>query len=196
MLIIQNGTLIDPEGQRTFRGDIWIKDGQIARIIEREEEKAAEVQDGAEIIDAAGLLAGPGLIDTHVHFRDPGFTYKEDILSGGQAAKKGGYTGIVLMANTKPCVDNEETLSYVLARGKETGIRISSCATVTKGMQGKELVDMESLKEAAGFTDDGKPLLSGELVEEAMDRAVEAIAMMVQGDCAGAMNHYNKKVER
>lgn len=80
---------------------------------------------GTEIIDATGLLAGPGLIDTHVHFRDPGFTYKEDILSGGQAAKKGGYTGIVLMANTKPCVDNEETLSYVLARGKETGIRIT-----------------------------------------------------------------------
>ena len=181
MLIIRNGTLIDPEGQRTFRGDIWIKDRQIARIVEREEKEAglseggqeaeAEVPDGTEIIDATGLLAGPGLIDTHVHFRDPGFTYKEDILSGGQAAKKGGYTGIVLMANTKPCVDNEATLSYVLARGKETGIRISSCATVTKGMQGKELVDMESLKEAAGFTDDGKPLLSEELVEEAMRRA-------------------------
>ena len=84
MLIIQNGTLIDPEGQRTFRGDIWIKDGQIARIIEREEGKAAEVPDGAEIIDAAGLLAGPGLIDTHVHFRDPGFTYKEERRTGSE----------------------------------------------------------------------------------------------------------------
>ena len=183
MLIIRNGTLIDPEGQRTFRGDIWIKDGQIARIVEREEKESglseggqeaeAEVPDGTEIIDATGLLAGPGLIDTHVHFRDPGFTYKEDILSGGQAAKKGGYTGIVLMANTKPCVDNEETLSYVLARGKETGIRISSCATVTKGMQGKELVDMEALADAgaAGFTDDGIPMMDEKLLVQAMEQA-------------------------
>ena len=171
MLIIRNGTLIDPEGQRTFRGDIWIKDGQIARIVEREEKESGLSEGGQEA--EAEVPDGTEMIDTHVHFRDPGFTYKEDILSGGQAAKKGGYTGIVLMANTKPCVDNEETLSYVLARGKETGIRISSCATVTKGMQGKELVDMESLKEAAGFTDDGKPLLSEELVEEAQEMVEE-----------------------
>jgi dihydroorotase len=115
-------------------------------------------------------MAAPGLADTHVHFRDPGFTYKEDIISGGEAAKKGGYTGIVLMANTKPCVDNGEILSYVLEKGKRTGIRILSCANVTKGMKGEELTDMEELARcgAAGFTDDGIPLLGKELVREAM----------------------------
>ncbi|WP_289284575.1 dihydroorotase, partial [Parablautia intestinalis] len=86
---------------------------------------------------------------------------------------KGGFTQIVLMANTKPCVDNEDTLSYVLDKGKETGIHIASCVNVTKGMAGKELTDMERLSErgAAGFTDDGIPLLNEELVREAMERA-------------------------
>ena len=118
-------------------------------------------------------MAAPGLIDTHVHFRDPGFLYKEDILSGGEAAKRGGYTGIVLMANTRPPVDNAETLSYVLEKGKQTGIHIESCVNVTMGMKGKELVPMEALAKsgAAGFTDDGIPLLSAEIVMEAMTRA-------------------------
>ena len=84
----------------------------------------------AEILDAGGMMIAPGLADTHVHFRDPGFTYKEDIFTGAAAAKKGGYTEIVLMANTKPCVDNPETLDYVLQKGKQTGIHIYSCVNV------------------------------------------------------------------
>ena len=99
--------------------------------------------------------------------------YKEDIYTGARAAAKGGFTQIVLMANTKPCVDNEDTLSYVLAKGKETGIHIASCVNVTKGMAGKELTDMERLSErgAAGVTDDGIPLMNEGLVREAMERA-------------------------
>ncbi|MGN0376600.1 MAG: dihydroorotase [Suilimivivens sp.] len=172
MLYIKNGNIIDPVENRIYRGDLWIEKGIVKRIVEDKEEES-EVPETATVIDAKGMLIGPGLIDTHVHFRDPGFTYKEDILTGGEAAKKGGYTGIVLMANTKPPVDNQETLRYVLEKGKQTGIRIESCVNVTKGMQGKEIVDMEGLSKAgaAGFTDDGIPLLDEELVKEAMSRA-------------------------
>ena len=172
MLVIKNGTIIDPERNRTYRGDLWIEGGIIRKIVEKGSLEA-EVSARDEVIDATGLMVGPGLIDTHVHFRDPGFTHKEDILTGGEAAKKGGYTGIVLMANTKPCVDNEETLNYVLKNGTKTGIRINTCANVTKGMKGEKIVDMEGLsaKGAVGFTDDGIPLLSENLVREAMKRA-------------------------
>ena len=160
MLVIKNGTIIDPERNRTYRGDLWIEGGIIRKIVEKGSLEA-EVSARDEVIDATGMMVGPGLIDTHVHFRDPGFTHKADILTGGEAAKKGGYTGIVLMANTKPCVDNEETLNYVLKKGKKTGIRINTCANVTKGMKGEKIVDMEGLsaKGAVGFTDDGIPLL-------------------------------------
>ena len=128
-----------------------------------------------EILEAAGLVVAPGLVDVHVHFRDPGLTYKEDILTGAQAAAAGGFTTVVCMANTKPVIDNAETLTYVLDKGKETGIHVLSCACVTKGMQGKELVDMDGLRVAgaAGFTDDGIPILDEEVLKAALSKAEE-----------------------
>lgn len=175
MLYIKNGTIIDPEADKIYQGDLLIEDGKIEKIIVNEEKKQEMRKKfhKARMLDAEGLMVAPGLVDTHVHFRDPGFTYKEDILSGGEAAKKGGFTGIVLMANTKPSVDNVQTFKYVLEKGKKTGIRIASCVNVTKGMQGREIVEMEQLSEegAAGFTDDGIPLLDTSLVKEAMLRA-------------------------
>ena len=182
MLYIKNGTIIDPVENRLYRGDIQIRDGKIFSIIEKKEmEVDASKEPSAletdietdQIIDAAGLMIAPGLADTHVHFRDPGFTYKEDIHTGAKAAAKGGFTQIVLMANTKPSVDNSETLAYVLDKGKETDIHINSCANVTLKMAGKELAPMELLAKlgAAGFTDDGIPLLDRELVREAMIQA-------------------------
>jgi len=140
------------------------------------EERQAKRGRGAEkirVLNVNGLFIAPGLVDTHAHFRDPGFTYKEDIETGAEAAKRGGFTQIVLMANTKPCVDNEQTLSYVLDKGKKTGIHIHSCVNVSRQMQGKELVDMEHLADqgAAGFTDDGIPLTDEKLVKEALIRA-------------------------
>lgn len=172
MLYIKNGTIIDPEADCIYPGNIWIENGIIKKIAENGVLET-QIPKEAQIIDAEDMLIGPGLIDTHVHFRDPGFTYKEDIFTGSEAAKKGGYTGIVLMANTRPPVDNPETLRYVLEKGKQTGIRIESCVNVTKGMRGEKIVDMEGLSKegAAGFTDDGIPLLDEELVREAMKRA-------------------------
>ena len=180
ILYIKGGVLIDPEQDRMYPADLLIEQGRIKKIFlpaqtqgkEPGTEKKSLPAD-AKVIDAQGLLIAPGLADTHVHFRDPGFTYKEDIESGVMAAKKGGFTQIVLMANTNPCVDNLETLSYVLNKGKRTGIHIHSCANVSKGMKGEALTDMEKLaiSGAAGFTDDGIPLLGEELVRQAMERA-------------------------
>ncbi|MBR3308218.1 MAG: dihydroorotase [Lachnospiraceae bacterium] len=134
---------------------------------------AIDAGEGMEVIDGRGLMAAPGFVDVHVHFRDPGQTHKEDIFTGAKAAAKGGVTTVVLMANTVPAVDNEETLAYVLEKGRQTGINVLSCTTVTKGMKGEELCDLEGLKAAgaAGFTDDGKPIMNEALVREAMERA-------------------------
>lgn len=171
MLFIKNAMIADPVREVLYRADLLIEKDKIKKIFQEGEscpEEAAE-----EVIDASAKIVAPGLIDAHVHFRDPGFPQKEDIFSGAEAAKKGGYTGIVLMANTKPCVDNEDTLTYVLEKGRKTGIKIETCANVTKGMKGKEITDMEKLAfaGACGFTDDGIPLLEEALVKEAMIRS-------------------------
>ena len=154
-MIIKNGRVLDPESGLDQRMDLRIRDGIIC-------EMGTELDPGCdEVIDGAGLAVGPGLIDGHVHFRDPGLTYKEDIDTGAAAAAAGGFTTVICMANTKPPVDTPQTLSYVLEKGKKTGIRVMSCAAVTKGMEGHELADLKALAAAGavGFTDDGKPIL-------------------------------------
>ncbi|MBQ7954538.1 MAG: dihydroorotase [Lachnospiraceae bacterium] len=167
--LIANGYMMDPDSGKEGNFDILICEDKILEIGQNLQAKynAQEM----EVIDATGLIVAPGLVDIHSHFRDPGFTYKEDIESGSKAAARGGYTSIVLMANTKPAVDNAETLQYVLEKGKQTGIHIHTCATVTMGMQGKEMVPMEELKKlgAVGFTDDGVPILDEVLVRKAME---------------------------
>lgn len=180
MLYLQNGYMIDPaSGTEGIRNLLINTDtGKIEKIVPAdtslEEVFSDAVQrENLQIMDAAGKVIAPGLVDVHVHFRDPGFTYKEDIETGAKAAAKGGFTSVVLMANTKPAVDTPEVLEYVLKKGKETGIHVYSCANVTKGMQGKELTDMETLSAcgAAGFTDDGIPLLEEGILRQALQRA-------------------------
>ena len=169
MILIKNAYMIDPKSGREGRYDILTEGDRIARIEEKIEKPAGE----CIVIEAQGLLAAPGLVDVHVHFREPGRTDKEDIVTGAAAAAKGGFTTVVMMANTTPAIDNGQTLRQVLERGKKTGIHVLSCANVTMGMQGKELTSMEELaaQGAAGFTDDGKPLTDENLVRAAMERA-------------------------
>ncbi len=190
MLYLKNGYLTDPASGTEGYRDILIKDGRIARIVPQgtpvdEEMPVGKVPDGngltvpagepVQLIDLDGRYVIPGLVDVHVHFRDPGFTYKEDIYTGAKAAARGGFTSVVLMANTKPAVDNPETLSYVIGKGRETAVHVYTCANVTKGMKGQELTDMETLSEmgAAGFTDDGMPILDEGLLRTALRRAAK-----------------------
>lgn len=192
MLLLTNGYMVDPASATAGYRDILIDkmSGRIVRIVPQGEtmeslpcsDGAGQSADGKmgqkdspEEIDLNGQIVAPGLVDVHVHFRDPGFTYKEDIYTGAAAAARGGFTSVVLMANTKPAVDNPETLAYVLQKGKETGIHVYTCANVTRGLQGRELTDMERLSGlgAVGFTDDGIPLTDEELLREALRRAAK-----------------------
>jgi len=177
MLLIKNGYLFDPKSGRNGIFDILIKDDKIIKIDSfiMEVDLTEEERENLQIIFADNMMIAPGLVDVHVHFRDPGFTYKEDIFTGAKAAAKGGFTTVVLMANTKPAVDNKETLQYVLNKAKETDIHIHTCATITKGLKGEALTDMASLKSlgAVGFTDDGIPMMNEAIITEAMKQATE-----------------------
>ena len=169
-MIIKNGIVADPASSLYEHMDILIKNGKIEKIAP---EISDDLNNDSEVIDASGMIVGPGLIDTHVHFRDPGFTYKEDIHTGALAAAKGGFTTVVCMANTSPTVDNVDTLKDNLARGAKENIRIYQAAAISHSLKGQEEVDMTALKAAGacGFTDDGIPLLNAEFCYNAMEAA-------------------------
>ena len=126
MVIFKNGTIIDPKSSYIGKKDIAIEGSRIVKISDN-----ISALEGDTVYDCTGKYVGPGLVDVHVHFRDPGFTYKEDIESGSIAAATGGFTSVILMANTKPAVDNTETLRYILDKGSKTGIHVYTCANIT-----------------------------------------------------------------
>lgn len=169
-MLIKNGILTDPLKGVQLRADLRICDGKIAEIAENMQPLAGE-----RLIDAQGACVAPGLIDGHVHFRDPGFTYKEDIHTGALAAAAGGFTTVICMANTKPVVDDIETLQYVLEKGKKEKIHILSAGAVSKGFRGEALTDFEALVKhgAVVLTDDGIPLTDETFVRQAMEKAKE-----------------------
>ncbi len=162
--------------------DILIVDG----IITRMGTDVVELCDGKEdrVIDATGLTAMPGLFDMHVHFRDPGQTYKEDILTGCQAALAGGVTGVLTMPNTKPPIDTPELVRYEIEKAKPTGVALYPVACTTKGMDGGELTDFAALKAAgaACLSDDGRPVKNAELMRLALLEAKKQ-GMLVASHC-------------
>ncbi|MDD2396787.1 MAG: dihydroorotase [Tissierellia bacterium] len=162
-MLIKNGRIIDPESKRDEIADILVEEGIITKI-----HKNIDIKD--EVFNAKGKIIAPGLIDVHVHFREPGFEYKEDILSGSKAAARGGFTTVVCMANTAPVIDNIETLKYINDIKRHSQINVLQVATVTKGLKGTEIVNMEELKKygAAGFSDDGLPIMDTNIVLNAM----------------------------
>lgn len=179
-MLIKNGRVIDPESGFDGLADLLIENGKIKKIVKRidggADNTVPERVNGAdEVLDASGMIIAPGLVDVHVHFRDPGLTHKEDIETGAAAAKAGGYTTVVCMANTNPAADNPDTIGYIIEKGKKTGIHVLAAAAVSKGLKGRELTDMDALKAcgAAGFTDDGIPLMDEKLVKQAMEKARE-----------------------
>jgi len=169
-MIIKNALLIDPATRTSRKCDIRISDGLFREIGDNLSPAPQE-----ETIPAEGLVASPGLIDTHVHFRDPGFTHKENLHTGSLAAAAGGFTSVICMANTSPVVDNVQTISDILSRSREEKIHIFQAASVSLGLKGQELTDMDALADAGacGFTDDGIPLRNAAFLYEAMRKAAE-----------------------
>lgn len=177
MLLVYHGHILDPYTGLDAPRDLMI--GDDGRILAIEEgltpARAAQMFGGeAEAFDAAGLIVSPGLVDVHVHFRDPGQTDREDLSTGARAAAAGGFTTVVCMANTAPTVDNVDTLRYVLDKAAKIGtVNILQTCAVTRGLGGRELTDFKALLDAgaAGFTDDGVNLTDAGLCREAMERA-------------------------
>ena len=151
--------------------DIFVEDGII-------KEKAESIEKQADtVIDATGCYVMPGLIDLHVHFRDPGLTYKEDIETGSKAAAKGGFTTVCCMPNTKPVVDNVETVKYIIEKGEKTGLtNVLPVGAVTKNMAGVEITDVEELKKAGicAISEDGKSVMNSGVYRKAMKNAAKA----------------------
>jgi len=168
MKLIKGGRIIDPANNIDTITDLLIDDeGKIGRVGTADPALKYDT-----VIDAENMVVAPGFIDVHVHFRDPGLTYKEDITTGAAAAAAGGYTTVICMANTKPSVDSVETLKELVKREKQLPIHVLQAANVTAGMQGKELTDMEALLAAGavGFTDDGVPIADEKLLLQALKK--------------------------
>jgi len=165
-ILIQGGRVIDPATEHDGVADVLIEDGTIVAV-----EPGIRVAE-AHTVDAAGLVVAPGLVDMHVHFREPGYEYKEDIASGSKAAARGGFTSVACMPNTNPVLDNEGLVAQVVRRGQEAGhCRVHPIAAITRGQQGRELTEMMVLKEAGavGFSDDGVPVESARVMRRALE---------------------------
>ena len=169
MILIKDGRVIDPQTGLDETLDLVIQDGVIKEIGKFQESDSYE-----KVIHAKGNVVAPGLVDVHVHFRDPGFTYKEDVETGARAAAAGGYTTVICMANTRPVVDNVETLEDLRKREENLPVHVYNTAAVTMGLQGNELTDMPKLLQAGaiGFTDDGIPIKDEKLQKSWMFRSV------------------------
>lgn len=164
-LLIKNAHIIG--AGEPFDGDILVCDGKIAAV-------GAVNDDGScEVIDASGLVAAPGLIDLHVHLRDPGLTYKEDIVSGCRAAAAGGVTGVAAMPNTRPATDSAEVLKYISEKAEDADAKVYPVAAATEGLRGEKLNDFEALSAAGAcaFSDDGEPVKTAPLLLRALEAA-------------------------
>lgn len=166
-ILIKGGRVIDPSRNFDQVADLLIVDGKIATIEATINTKAAD-----HVIDATGQLVTPGLIDIHVHLRDPGLEYKEDIITGTLAAVAGGFTSVACMPNTKPVNDNKAVTQYIINKAKNDGYcNVFPIGAITKGMAGETLSEMGELKEAGclAVSDDGRPVSDGEVMRRALE---------------------------
>ena len=175
-MIIKGGRVLDPVSKRDEVLDIKIEDGKIIKIAKDIEASS----DKEEVIDASEKVVVPGLIDVHVHFRDPGQTQKEDLVTGSQAAIAGGFTSVVQMANTSPKIDSKEKIIEHYKKARDLPLKVFTVSALTKNFGDLELVDMEEnfKRGAVAFTDDGIPNRNSELILEAMNRAKELDALI------------------
>lgn len=167
-LLIKGGRVIDPANEINDVMDVLIEDGRIKTVDKNLKEAEAE------IVDATGKMVCPGFIDMHVHLREPGFEYKEDIASGTRAAAAGGFTTVCCMPNTDPVIDNAAVASFVRERARKSGVvNVMPIGSISKGQEGRELSEMAELMEAGcvAVSDDGKPVLNSGLMRNAMQYA-------------------------
>lgn len=167
-VLVKSGRVVDPANRIDEKLDILIVDGKIAEL-------APNIDAGdAEVINAAGLIVTPGLIDMHVHLRDPGLEYKEDVITGTQAAAAGGVTSVACMPNTSPVNDNLAVTRYIINKAQEQGCaNVFPIGCITKGLKGEVLAEMGELKAGGcvGFSDDGLPVKDGEMMRRALEYA-------------------------
>lgn len=189
-LLLQNVRLIDPSQGTDRVQDLLLEDGKVSKIGEHLS------ADGVEVVDGTGLVAASGLVDMHVHLRDPGLTYKEDVFTGCRAAAAGGVTSLLAMPNTKPAMDTPETVRELLERAKTADAAVYTAACITKGLQGEELADLAGLRQAGAIalSDDGRPVVNTRRLLEALEQA-PALGMVVTAHCedlylaAGGLMH-------
>ena len=168
-LLIKNGRLVFPVTGTVVLQDVLVENGVISLM-----ERGLDPEGCDRVIDASGLMVAPGLVDMHVHLRDPGLTYKEDILTGCAAAARGGVTAMACMANTSPAVDCPEQVEYVLNRARQgCGVEVYPIAAVSKGLRGEEPTDAEALKDAGAvaLSDDGNNVDNANLMRDVLIRA-------------------------
>ena len=166
-LILKNGFVVDSANNFEGVADVLIDKGKIVKC-------APDIEESADkIIDCSGRTVIPGLCDMHVHFRDPGQTHKEDIITGCEAAAAGGVTAVACMPNTTPPVDNAEVVMYILNKARKAKAKVYPIGCITKGMKGEELCDYEELRKAGcvAVSDDGKPVLNARIMARAMVKA-------------------------
>jgi dihydroorotase len=172
-LLILNGRLIDPANNIDAEHDLLLRDGRVAAV---EAPGTLKNVEAGETIDAKGLIVAPGLIDVHVHLREPGQTYKETIATGTAAAAAGGFTTVVAMPNTVPVNDTVAKLEWMLDEARKSVVKLFAMPAATKGSMGGELTDFDALRAAGavGFTDDGKPVLEDHIMRAALVAAARA----------------------
>jgi dihydroorotase len=165
----KNIRVINPTEQKDEVVNLWLKDGKIVHSAASE----TQIDSDTEIINAEGLVCSPGLLDMHVHLREPGYEYKEDIKSGTNAAANGGFTGIVCMPNTDPIIDEATVVDYVKQKSKDLSVDVHIAAAITKKSEGKSLTPMLELDEngVVMFTDDGNCVMDTETMRRAFEYA-------------------------
>jgi dihydroorotase len=168
-LLIKNGRVIDPGQKIDDVMDVLVENGLIKEL-----GKGLSVPADAKVIDASGKYVVPGLIDMHVHLRDPGLEYKEDIVSGTKSAVAGGFTSVCCMPNTKPVIDNKAVVSYIINKAKSEGLcNVFPVGSITYGMGGERMSEIGELKESGcvAISDDGKPVVNSELMMRSLQYA-------------------------
>jgi dihydroorotase len=192
-IILRGGHLIDPAAGVDALKDILLKDGRVAEIASPGKLKAVN---GEQILDATGLIVAPGLIDMHVHLREPGQGYKETIATGTAAAAAGGFTSVAAMPNTSPVNDSPETTRWMQAAERNAAVRVFPIAAATRGSKGEAINDYAALKAAGAVavSDDGLPILKDGVMREALAAAARVGLSVIQHAEDTRLTHVGDKV--